>query len=172
MDKWKFRQARAYTVVSRLRSEGRSLFFWRAVYDSAATGADNDQLWALLSSLSGTSLAHQKALIMTLYRCQPCHFWGSPAGLTWHMTRWPVAIWDSWAGELRGEEVEVGCRGQLTPKMLDLRNTSSRKPISLIYIDQMVKVRPCAEKLGCGVSLNCLSAASLVTQYSSDIAAS
>lgn len=128
-------------IVPGLRSEGCSFFFFlKTVYDSAATGADNDQLGAPLSSLSGTSLAHQKDLIMTLYRCQPCHFWGSPAGLTWHMTRCSVTIWDSWAGELRGEEAEAGRRGQLTPKMLDLQYTSSRNPISLIYIDQMVKV--------------------------------
>lgn len=49
--------------MSRLRSEGPFFIFWRAVYDSAMTRADNDQLWVPLFSLSGTSLAHQKDLI-------------------------------------------------------------------------------------------------------------
>lgn len=138
MDKWKFHQAQADGTRAEI---GGTIFFifWRAIYDSVATGADNDQLWAPLFSLSGTLLAHQKDLIMTLYRCQARHFWGSPAGLTWHMTCWPATIWDSWAGELRGEEVEGRRGGQLTPRMVDLRNTSSRNPISLIYIHQMVK---------------------------------
>lgn len=145
---------------------------WRAVYDSAATGADNDQLWAPLFSLSRTSLAHQKDLTMTRYRCQPHRFSGSPAGQTWHTTRWPATIWDS----------EVASSGDR--KSTACENTSSRNPISLMYTasvstkwreDENDSFFCCSAsrwKLGCGASLNCLSAASLVTQYRSVIAAS
>lgn len=113
--------------------------FWRAVYDSVATGADNDQLLAPLFSLSGTSLAHQKDLIMTLYRCQPRHFWGSPAGLTWHMTHWPATIWESWTGELRAEEVDSQAVEASWLLECWIGSTSSRVPISIIYKHQMVK---------------------------------
>lgn len=63
-----------------LRFEGL-FFFWRAVYDSAVTGADNDQLWASLTALLGDLIGTLKDLIMTLYRCHLCHLWGLPVGL-------------------------------------------------------------------------------------------
>lgn len=61
---------------------------WRAVYDSAATGADNDQLWASLTELLGDLVGTLKYLIMTLYRCHLCHLWDFP--------RWPPMILWSW----------------------------------------------------------------------------
>lgn len=80
MNKWESHQPVSLDTAEHYLTEVRGPF-WRAVYDSAVTEADNDQLWASLTEVLRDLIGTLKDLIMTLYRCHLCHLWGLSVGL-------------------------------------------------------------------------------------------
>lgn len=77
-----------------------------AVYDSAVTGADNEQLWASLTQLLWDCTGTLKDLIMTLYRCHLCYLCALPVGPLWYVGADNVAQVGHllWTSELLGSE--------------------------------------------------------------------
>lgn len=93
MYKWEFHQPLAGDYLTEIWGP-----FWRAIYDSAVTGADNDQLWVSLTKLLRDFIGTLKDLIMTLYRCHLCHLWGLPVGLPWYAGPDSLAVVRLWLG--------------------------------------------------------------------------
>lgn len=123
-----------------LRSEGRFFYFFEGLFmipwrlEQIMTSCE-----CHFSAFQGPHWLTEKISLWHFTDVSPATFESRP--LAWHDT-WHAGPRQSGTPELAssGERRSTARRGgQLTPRMLDLRNTSSRNPINLKYIQKMVK---------------------------------
>lgn len=155
MNKWKFHQAQDEIGGQRFHS---FLFFWRAAYDSAVAEQIMTSCERHFSAFQGPHWLTKKVSLWHFTDVTPATFEGGP--LAWHDTM-ALNNLGLLSRRAEGGGGKLG-GGWLIPKWNKYIKQRER-PYSRLRLDW---------KLGCGVGLNCLSAASLVTTYRSVIAAS